>query len=202
MKAEDRASALVALVDADRASRARAILDPALGRAREEVAHARRAARSRVTTAIAEERAAFAARIAAAEARLATARRMVRQRRLKALLADGWERLPRALAARWDDADGRERWIDAAVRSAATILPATGWEVRGPASWSEGERARLTASLAARGIGATCEATPRIEAGIRVACRNVEIDATLGGLLDERAAVEGRLLHFFEEKEA
>jgi hypothetical protein len=200
MKADERAAALVALVESDLASRSRDVVEPAARKAREELAQARRAARARVATAVAEERAAFAARIGAAEAQLATARRMVRQRRLKALIAEGWERLPKALAARWSDAAGRRAWIDATLDCARAVLPAAPWQVHGPPSWSEVERTQAATRLAAQGIEATCDVAADIDAGLRVTSRNVEVDATLVGLLADRAAVEGRLLHWHEQQ--
>jgi hypothetical protein len=196
------ARALIELVEADRASRSKEILVPAVAQARAELAQARHAARLRVATAIAEERAAYAARVGAAEARLATARRMVRQRRLKALVAEGWQRLPAALAGRWADTASRRAWTEAALAHARAILPAAPWTLHGPASWSEAERAAAVATLAASGIEARCAGDPAIEAGVRAVSRNVEVDATLSGLTSDRAAIEGRLLHFFEETPA
>jgi len=199
MRIDERAAALIALVEADLASRSREVLDPAAGEARATLREARRAARSQVATAIAEERTMHAARIGTAEARLATARRMVLQRRLKALLAEGWERMPGALAARWAQPAQRSEWVRAALAHARRVLPAGAWQVQGPESWSEAERAQAGAALAAEGIEAACTASPDIAAGIRVASRNVEVDATLAGLLADRVAIEGRLLARYED---
>jgi hypothetical protein len=127
---------------------------------------------------------------------------MTRQRSLKALLAECWERLPVALAARWENAESRRQWIDAALEHAVAVLPVAPWRIYGPASWSAADRAEVAARLATRGIEASCETAPGIAAGIRVACRDVEVDATLAGLLDERAAVEGRLLHQLDDTPA
>jgi hypothetical protein len=202
MDAEARVRALIELVEADRASRSAGILGPAIAEARSELTQARRAARQRVATAIAEERAAYATRVGAAEARLATARRMMRQRRLKALVAEGWERLPAALCERWADPVSRRTWTEAALAHARSILPAAPWTLLGPASWSEAERTAATAALAAHGIEARCACDQAIEAGVRASSGNVEVDATLAGLTCDRAAIEGRLLHFFEETPA
>jgi hypothetical protein len=199
MRIDERAAALLALVEADLASRSREVLDPAQRQARETLAVARRAARSQVATAIAEERTMHAARVGTAEARLATKRRMMLQRRLKALVAEGWERMPAALAERWSRPAQRAEWVRAALAHARRVLPAGAWLVTGPESWSEAERAGARAALAAEGIEVTCTASPEVAAGIRVASRNVEVDATLAGLLAERGAIEGLLLARYEE---
>lgn len=202
MKTDARAAALVALVEADLAERTRAVVEPARAQAREELRAARHAARLRVATAIAEERAACAAKVGAAEARLATARRMARQRQLKALLAEGWTHVAAALAARWRDTEGRGAWVRAALGHARAILPAGAWRIAGPPQWSEDEREAATAALATHGIQATAAADATIEAGLRIVSGKVEVDATLAGLLADRAAVEGRLLHWHEQEAA
>jgi len=202
MRIEERAAALIALVESDRSSRMREIVEPAQNEARTGLARARREAKARVATAVAEERAAYRAKVAAAEARLATARRMVRQRRLKAFAAEGWQCLPAALTARWADGAACRAWIDAAIGHAVAVLPAGAWVVEGPAQWSEAERRELTGRMAERGIDCRCAAIASIDAGLRIASRNVEVDATAAGLAAEHAAVEGRMLHHFEGNEA
>ena len=191
MKLDDRAAALIALVEADRATRTAAVLDPAASDAREVLRHARKAARRRVATAIAEERAAFAARVGAAEARVATARRMADQRRFKALVAEGWAALTPALLARWRDATQRREWIQAALEQGMAILPRGPWRVDVPADWSEPDRTQV-------GIESSFATDPAIAAGLRITSGKVELDATLAGLLADRLLVEGRLLHWHQ----
>ena len=196
MKSDDRAAALVALVEADSEARTRAVTEPAARQAREMLRTARRNARLRVATAIAEERGTYSLRTGAAEARLATARRMVEQRRLKALVAEGWERLAPALLARWNREAERREWIDAAIARATDLLPCATWQVDGPAGWPEAERAHLESELRECGIDAQVGTDAAIEAGLRIASGNIELDATLAGLLADRFAIEGRLLHW------
>jgi hypothetical protein len=196
VKLDERTAALVALVEADAAARSRAVLEPAAAQARELLRNARRAARQRVATAIAEERAAYSARVGAAEARLATARRMAEQRRLQALVAEGWERLAPALAARWRDAAGRREWVQAALDQAQALIPGGSWRVEAAAGWTEAERTQALAALAGRCIEVSFASDAAISAGLRVRSGNVELDATLAGLLADRLGVEGRLLHW------
>jgi hypothetical protein len=199
MKVDERVAALLALIEVDRAERCGDTLQSASRQSGALLAEARRAARARVRAAIAEERAAFAARVASAEARLATTRRMARQQHRKLLLAEGWKRLPRALAARWDDAQARRAWVDAALDEALAVLPAGAWELSGPASWTGAERAGAVARLAQRAIDATATNDETIAAGIRVRSGNAVLDATLAGLLVDRLVIEGRLLALVEE---
>jgi hypothetical protein len=93
---------------------------------------------------------------------------MARQRRLKALLAEAWQRLPELLAARWADPMLRRQWIDAAHAAARERLPAGELQVE------------------------------MRDDGLRLTSGRVVLDATIPGLLADRLAVEGRLLHFFE----
>lgn len=196
MKAEERAAALVALVEADRDARSRAVLEPASAQARELLHATRKAARLRVATAIAEERSAYAARVGAAAARLATARRMAEQRRLQALVAEGWERLAPAMLARWRDTAGRRAWVQAALDRAHALLPAGNWRIEAAGDWDDSERAQAIDVLAGRGVHVSFVADATVAAGLRVVSGNVELDATLAGLLADRLGVEGRLLHW------
>ncbi len=195
MSAADRESALLALVAAYRAARRDELLAPALEEARRLSSSARRTARQRVKIVIAAERSASAARIAAAEARLATKRRMARQHRLQALIEEAWKRLPGLLARRWTDADARGRWIEACLDRALDTLPHGAWTITGPHDWSETERAHARQRLAARGIEAAMITATDITAGLRVAHGGIVLDATLAGLTADRREIEGRLLH-------
>jgi hypothetical protein len=194
VKLADRAAALVALLESDGAARRKAVLEPAAAQARELLRHARTSSRMRVATAIAEERAAYAARVEGAQARLDTARRMAEQRRMRALAADGWERLAPAMVARWKDEAGRRAWVGAAIEQASALLRAPRWSIRTTADWSEEERGRTAMELAARGIEVSFEGDASIAAGLVITGGNVEIDASLAGLLADRLAVQGRLL--------
>ena len=194
MKLSDRAEALVALVESDSAARRKAVLDPAAAQARELLRHARRNARMRVATAIGEERAAYTSRVEGAQARLDTARRMAEQRRMRALAADGWERLAPAMAARWKDEAGRHAWVGAALEHALALLSAPRWSIRSNGDWSAEERARTASELSARGIAIAFEDDASIAAGLVITGGKVEVDASLAGLLADRLAVQGRLL--------
>lgn len=199
MKLEDRIAALLALVDGHREKRSHELLAPASHEARRLAASARRAARARVAATIATERAQYSSRVASAEARLATRRRMARQHRVTALIVQGWQRLPQALAARWADEEKRRVWVGSCLAQAVATLPPGTLEIEAPADWDERERAAAREWLAARGVNAAILSSPGVEAGLRLRSGGIVLDATLEGLVADRLAIEGRLLNHFEE---
>jgi hypothetical protein len=215
MNLEQRTLALLAVVADYRQQRCAELLDPARRQVQEQVAAALREARRRVRTAIAEERKHSAAALAAAEAQLATERRLAQQRRATTRLADGWTALRAALQAHWTTAATRRAWIDTHLARAHAVLHAVGepagraapdasaasaWLLTGPADWPADERDAVAAQLRAQGAPAVQVATdPQLSAGFRVQAGHNVLDATLDGLLADRAAVQGRLLQLIEE---
>jgi hypothetical protein len=199
MNVDERTRALLALVDEYRDARSREILDAARAEARAVVAQAFRLARSRVHEAIAEERRRYAGAVAAAEAHLHTRQRLAHQRREAAMLVEGWRRLPAALAAAWRDPGGRQRWAETHLGRAVAALPRAGWQVEHAPGWPEDERKAAAAWLAARGgPDVAFAADAALAAGFRVRAGHNTLDATLEGLLADRKAIEGRLLHHLE----
>ncbi len=83
------------------------------------------------------------------------------------------------------------------------MLPRGAWEVRHAPGWPEAERRELAARVAGRdGPAVAFVAEPSIAAGFRVRAGHNTLDATLDGLLADRKAIEGRLLHRLEEAAA
>lgn len=199
MNAEERARALLALVDEYRDAKSREILDAATGEARTLVAQALRLAKSRVHEAIVEERKRYAAAVAAAEARLHTRQRLAHQGREAAMLLEGWHRLPAALITAWRDPAGRRRWAETHLGRALATLPRTDWEIVHAPGWTEDERQAAAGWLAAHGgPDLAFTADTGLAAGFRVLAGHNTLDATLEGLLADRKAIEGRLLHHLE----
>jgi len=194
-----RADVLVALLDAERDKRRQELIGPARDEARGLAASARRNATARVKAAVSEERALHAARVKAEDAKLATARRMRRERHLKAVLAQARAALPGAVARRWGDATCRAEWIDTALDRAASILEAgLPWGIEVPATLDSAECGRLASRLAARGIAANLITDPALEHGLRVSAGKVRVDASVAGLLDDSIGIEGRLVRLLE----
>jgi hypothetical protein len=198
-----RMQALLDMVEGDRRARCRALLDQAQSEAAAALAQARALARTQMREAFAEERQRARARIAAAEADLHTRQRIHAQRRIEALLALGWQRLPEALRARWRNDVARARWVRMALDAARASLPRRDsgeWVVTHGADWREAERAALAAALQALpGTALRFVADVRIDAGLRIAAGGNVIDATLAGLLADRDEIGGRLIGELEK---
>ena len=199
MNLQQRTEALLALVEQYRAARCARLLAPAQAQAEAVERGARTETRRRVHTTVTEERQRLAREVTAALARLATERRAFAQRRAKLLLDAGWAALRSALKTRWTDATTRRLWIVSHLARALAALPHDGdvrWRIHVPAGLPNDERAALLATLAASGVTrATCDDDASIDAGLRVVAGANVLDASLDGLLADRATLEGRLLH-------
>jgi len=193
---EPSACALLELIEADRAARCAQILNEARGRAAALRAQAQADALARVRQAFGEQRLRRNERIAAAQARLATQRRLHEQQRSAALLRLAWEQLPGELLAFWQKADSRAAWVAQVLASARERMPGRAWRVLHAPDWPAAER---QATLAGLDPATQFEADPAITAGLRVAAAGNVIDGTLAGLLAERAEFEARLLRLLEE---
>lgn len=196
----ERTTALIASVDEYRTERCAALLEPAQAEARTIVKAALADARRRVTTAIDEERKRLRRDVAAAEASLATERRLVAQQRAVRQLGLAWTALRTALADRWNRRATRATWVEAHLaRGVECLAPDAEWRVRHHPAWTAEERTLASADLQARGIRVVFEEDRTLAAGFVVACGHNVLDASLDGLLADRAAIEGRLLQRLEE---
>jgi hypothetical protein len=198
MSCDERAAALLALIETDRAAKRAAILETARMDARAVRAQAHTHACERVRTAHREERHRRASRIAAARAELQTRLRIAMQERERALLRGAWTRLPAALEERWRDPASREVWIDTAIAHALAALPRGGWRVAYAPGLGDTERDRVANALAAQGVQATFEEVPGLAAGMRVIAGTTAIDMTRDGLLSDRDEIGARALALME----
>ena len=194
--------ALIEIVEADRRGRVSAILREATEAAAALLRDAHRQARSRVRAAFAEERRLRDERVHAARANLQTRRRLTSQRRATALLAEAWQALPDALAARWRDPDTRRRWIAHVVAQARPVLADGRWVVELPASSPEEDRARVRQRVEGHGVEIVVQPNAAIRAGLRIGGLGTVVDGTLDELLRDRAANGARLLARIEPDEA
>jgi len=198
---EQRTAALLALVEEYRARRCAELLDPAREQARSLLRDARAEGRQRVHTTIAEARQRVASEVGAEQARLATERRLAEQRRAMLVLQQAWTELRAALRGRWLDVKARRRWLDAHLARALRVLPPERWQVEYAAGWAPGERESFAERIAAAGVAdASWQAREDIDGGIRIRAGNNVVDATIDGLLADRAAIEGRLLDLLQEE--
>ncbi|UCG96881.1 MAG: hypothetical protein JSW31_14990 [Burkholderiales bacterium] len=197
---EQRTAALLALVEEYRAKRCAELLEPAREQARALLRAARAEGRQRVHTTIAEARQRMANELGAAQARLATERRLAGQRDAVQLLQEAWSALREALRARWRDAGSRQQWLDAHLVRALGALPESRWQIEFPADWPDEEREAFAERTDAAGVaGASWHAREDIDGGVRIRAGNNIVDATIDGLLGDRAALEGRLLDLLQE---
>ena len=195
MTHDTRTQALLDLVEDDRRAQCEAIVAAAEQQAAALLTQARTEARQRVREVFAQQRPRAQARVAAARARLQTRSRLHEQQRATAWLALGWQRLPQALRARWQDGAARRMWVDAAIDSARRVLAPGAWRVVFAAGAPECERVELAARLQ-RDIGAAAVFVEdaRIDAGLRIVADGNVVDATLGGLTADRSEIGALLL--------
>jgi hypothetical protein len=199
MNVDEQTRALLALVEADRAKRCAALLGDANSRAAALRAQALAEARARMRQAFAEQRALRRERLAAAQARLATQRRLHEQQRTAALLRLAWARLPGELLGLWNAPATRADWVAHVLAAARARMPRGPWRILHAPDWPEAEQQAL-----ARAVCAAAGAAPRLEpddgitAGFKVLADGNVIDGTLDGLLAERADFEARLLRRLE----
>jgi hypothetical protein len=191
----ERTAALLELVERYRSARSAEILQPAREQARALLRSARTESRRRVRTAIAEARQRLAAEVGAAQARLATERRLTEQQRAVRLLQQAWTALDEALRKRWRDPQARHLWCEAHLARALQALPHDRWCIECASDWPADERRAFAQRLREAGI-AEVAWQPRddVAGGLRIRAGNNLVDATIGGLLADRAALEGRLL--------
>lgn len=202
MDLESRTRALLAVVEQYRARREHELLAPARDEARSTVKAALGEARRRVGTAVAEERRRRAAEVGAAEAALATERRLASQSHAVRLLGAAWRELRVRLIARWMQPETRARWAAAHLLRARDAIPRdTPWRIEYHPAWSARERAVAEQTLRAGGVASVqFEARDDIAAGLRVVSGHNVLDATADGLLADRAQLEGQLLHYLDEE--
>jgi hypothetical protein len=204
MNLEQRTAALLELVEQYRARRFAELLEPAEAEARQAVRAALAEARRRVHTAIVEERKRYVTEVGAVEAALATDRRLFQQRHAVQLLGKAWHDLRARLVARWDAAPTRALWVAAYLQRALRSVPCAGggWRIQTHPAWNEGERAHWLEQLRIDGVTQVAfESDSAISAGFRVVSGNNILDATIEGLLADRAQLEGQLLHYLQQEQ-
>jgi hypothetical protein len=196
---EQQTHALLGLIEADRARQCAQILGDANGRAAALRAQAHAEARARMRQAFAEQRLLLRERIAAAQARLATHRRLHEQQRTAALLRLAWEQLPGELLALWQQPASRADWVAHVLASARARMPRGPWRIVHAPDWPGAEQQALAQALVAEsGVAPLFEADASVGAGLKIVANGNVIDGTLAGLLADRAEFEARLLHQLE----
>ena len=200
---ERNAQALIELVQSAASSRRDARIAAARAQARTLLREARSAARRSVHEALAAERRRGNAELAAARAACDTRRRLGQQRRSAALLDVAWTALPDALVLRWQRHPERTAWCARALTIARATLPSCDWTIVHPSDWPPAERDAFGAEIQrATGAFPSFRADPAVRAGMAIAAGNASVDATLAGLVADRAEIEASLLQRLEERDA
>jgi len=179
-------------IDRDLAERKRTTLQETERNAQLLLRLTRRRCRQRGQRAVAEERARMAQALVRTEAALASRRRRRQQAIDAGRLARGLDWLRAALLSRWADPATRQEWLETAVRQAATVLAADGWDVEFPDGLDE---ASVLPILETRATGATLVASADVDAGIRIRRGSACLDMTIDGLLANDSTLPGELLH-------
>ncbi len=196
---EHQARALVDLVEADRERQCTQILGEASSRAAALRTQSQAEARARMRQAFAEQRLLQRSRIAAAEARLATHRRLHEQQRSAALLRLAGEQLPGELLALWRQGASRAIWVDHVIAAASARIPHGPWHIVHAADWPPSEQQALAQTIAAEsGAAPLFEPDATIGAGLKIVADGNLIDGTQGGLLSDRDDIQARLLRYLE----
>jgi len=137
----------------------------------------------------------YRVRVTAATARNQTLLRRQHQKEDRATLDVAWPLLCEAILALWNDPASRHKWLDAAITSASAGLREHDWRIEHPLSLSGEDINRINRSFShGKGKGPELSACDDIEAGIRIIAKGTVIDATLNGLLQQKTAIEARLI--------
>lgn len=197
---EAQTTALLRRLAREQETRTRRLRDEAEAQSRDILRRARSEARTRVRQAVAESRREDENAIARRRAAIDTRARRARQQTLRQLLDAAWERLPVALASRWQDAAARDEWVLAACRQALRSLLHL-------------ERLHVEAEPAAvQAIEATTRAELKdvasvefvavvgLGVGLRIRSADACLDATIPGLLAAHDRVAAELLAEFERQ--
>lgn len=194
---DTQAVALLRRLSREQEMRTRRLRDDASEQARDIVRRARSEARARVRQAIVEARREGELAVARRKAAIETRARRTRQGTLRRLLEKAWERLPAALATRWDDPAHRQAWCEAACAQALrSLLRTDRLVVTVDARWRDELAPSIERCLPARDGSGSLEiaAVEGLGPGIKVRGGQACLDATIGGLLAARDRIAAELL--------
>lgn len=106
-----------------------------------------------------------------------------------------WPLLREAMLALWDEPVSRHKWLDAAIKSASAGLREHDWRIEHPPGLSGEDIKTINLAFShEKGKGPELSACDDIEAGIRIIAGGTVIDATLNGLLQQKTAIEARMI--------
>lgn len=198
MNLVDRQKGLLKLVEDYREQECRRILGAAQQDAEQLLRKTYRRERAQFHKRVAAERSRAQALIQAARAERATRARWLSERTSLDLLESAWPLLRERLLARWRVPEQRQRWASCYLHRALDLLPRSRWTVRHAPEWREPERQSVATELTEHlGQSPRFQSEGRIQAGLIVESGGAVLDASLEGLLQDRAHLESRLLALF-----
>lgn len=202
MNLAEREASLLRLVAEYREQECRRLLDAARAEAVALVAATYQRERAHLHERMVAERRRAHGRIQAAQAERATRERWLTERAHADLLAAAWPRLSEALLARWREPRSRADWVASHLDEALRALPRGRWSVRHAPEWGEEERREPVRRLVeALGEAPRLQTDGGLAAGLVIASAGAVLDASLAGLLRDRARLEARLLALIEAAE-
>ncbi len=195
MKTAQREAALIRLVEDYRDQECRRLLQEAESQARGLLHQAFRRERGNLHQRVVAERARAAGLIQAAKAERSTRERRRGEKGDAAMLDAAWPRLRACLLQRWADPTARRLWVGSHLDQALALLPAEEWVIRHADGWPAVEREQAVARVVGRG-GARpqLQLDTDLQAGLIISAGGAGLDASIEGLLRDRARVEARLL--------
>lgn len=137
----------------------------------------------------------YRVRVTAATARNQTLLRRQHQKEDRAMLDVAWPLLREAMLALWNDPVSRHKWLDTAIASASTELREHGWRIEHPPGLGGEDIKKINQSFSrAKDQRPELSGSEDIEAGIRIIAKGTVVDATLEGLLQQKTAIEARII--------
>jgi hypothetical protein len=186
---------LLGVVVESREKRCQQLRDDAQQQARAIIRQAYSKGRVRMHHHIDALREKYRLRVTAAVARNQTLLRRQHQKEDRATLDAAWPLLHEAMLALWGDPVSRYKWLDAAITGASAGLREHDWCIEHPPGLSGEDIERINLAFShEQGRGPELSACDDIEAGIRIIARGTVIDATLNGLLQQKTAIEARMI--------
>ena len=186
---------LLGVVTANREQRCAEILDAAHSQSNEVVKQAYSHVRLRMHHHILELREKYRQRVTAAYARIHTLMRQQNQVADRALLDSALPLLQQSLMSLWQNPQLRQRWSDGAIEKASSVMLNDNWRIEYPSALSAGEVEHLKhQAVSVHSKTAALTVDDKIKAGIRIIAAGTVVDATLDGLLQQRAVIEAMLI--------
>lgn len=181
--------------------RCREIQTAAAQKSGQLLADSHRRMRERVHKAVVDQRQRRETALLDARHRIETAQRKAVQAHYRDYLQEALPLLRVELERRWRDDASRRDWCATALGEASDRLPGVRWTVEHPANWAADDAQWLEQAFTGRSLPRPeFREDAAIPAGLRIRLGAACLDATLDGLLANRAAVEARLLAAWERR--